>query len=267
MSSNGGTSIRHKRLFKERKAQEISYTSPICLFKPFLLAFKYSLDSVHISQRTCFFSFNLYRTFSLEHAMAQGILNGAFLALTLIPLASEFFPKKYEASTSVRVAAGMTQPGEGSKSTGGNVPNLALFDPNGDRLGFMSGETGGKIGDGKYQDIKIPHLDPHNNRPAEYMSVSASGTDALCIAYLGKHIANSLGRILLTPIRNHMGRRVKLQILRRHWPTMQQTMVCIQPPGIAASKSELQTCLLLGRPAGFRQLRPSCWRKFSCHGL
>ncbi|KAL9625291.1 MAG: hypothetical protein Q9160_000693 [Pyrenula sp. 1 TL-2023] len=117
--------------------------------------------------------------------MAQAALNGVFLALTLIPLASEFFPKKYEASTTVRVAAGMTKPGEGGQSTGGFVPNIALFDPNGGRLGFMSGFGAGKVGDGKYQDIKIPHIDPHNNRPAEYMSLSSSGTDAICIAYLG----------------------------------------------------------------------------------
>ncbi|MCJ1483170.1 hypothetical protein MMC06_003337 [Schaereria dolodes] len=111
-------------------------------------------------------------------------LNIGFMALTLIPLALDFFPKPYQASTVVRVGAGLTQAGDGKSSTGGNVPNIALFDPNGARLGFMSGTRKGKINEGNYNDMTVNHIDSSNNDAAEYISVSSGGTDALCIAYL-----------------------------------------------------------------------------------
>lgn len=116
-----------------------------------------------------------------------GLLNAvgaAFLFLSMPPIMSFYFPKAEQASTTVRVYAGASQPGAKDISPGGNVPSIAVFDGNGGRLGFMNGKRHGKIEDGSYKDVTVNHIDKHKNGPAEYVSISSSGTDALCIAAL-----------------------------------------------------------------------------------
>ncbi|KAL9616774.1 MAG: hypothetical protein Q9160_008399 [Pyrenula sp. 1 TL-2023] len=120
----------------------------------------------------------------------QGALNGLFLALSLLPLASDLIPAKSDAADTIRVGAGMSNTDDGKSSPGGPEPNIAMFNGNGDRLGFLSGVGSSTIGDGQYHDIKVSHIDSSNNQVAEYISVSASGTGALCIAYLGITLAN-----------------------------------------------------------------------------
>ena len=114
----------------------------------------------------------------------SGAVNALFVFLTLAPLAKDFFPPKDSAHTVVRVSAGLSQAGDGASSTGGHAPNIALFDPNGARLGFMSGERQGIIKEGNFKDISVAHIDDSNNEPAEYVSLTSGGTDAICIAYL-----------------------------------------------------------------------------------
>jgi len=116
--------------------------------------------------------------------MSAAGLNGLFAFLALVPFGVDFFPHHQGAHTIVRVAAGLAQAGDGSASTGGHAPNLALFDPNGARLGFLSGQRQGMIKEGNFKDISVEHLDTSNNEPAEYVSVTSGGTDAICIAYL-----------------------------------------------------------------------------------
>lgn len=102
----------------------------------------------------------------------------------MIPMAIEMFPKPQSASTSVRIAAGLSMPGESSASTGGNTPGIALFDEDGNRIGFKSGTRQGKINDGNYKDIIVDPIDRSNNRAPSYMSVSGGGEDSICIAYI-----------------------------------------------------------------------------------
>lgn len=63
-------------------------------------------------------------------------LNGAFLALSKIPLAMDFFPKPYKATTTVRIGVGLAQEVDlGDGNIKGNIPNIALFDGNGNQVG------------------------------------------------------------------------------------------------------------------------------------
>ncbi|EAS27679.1 uncharacterized protein CIMG_10284 [Coccidioides immitis RS] len=118
------------------------------------------------------------------HAVFTGIVLGV-TGLSLVPLGDYFFPAPYKANTIVRVASGLSQPHKHDEaSTGGDMPSIALFDGNGERIGFKSGSRHGKIPDGRYEDISITPIDRKNNRPAEYISLSASSPDALCVAYI-----------------------------------------------------------------------------------
>ncbi len=116
--------------------------------------------------------------------MAGNAIAFLLTGLTMIPMAIEMFPKPQSASTSVRIAAGLSMPGEGSASTGGNTPSIALFDEDGNRIGFKSGTRQGKINDGNYKDIIVDPIDSSNNRAPSYMSVSGGGEDSICIAYI-----------------------------------------------------------------------------------
>lgn len=122
--------------------------------------------------------------------MAFNAIGLGLTGLFLIPLAKQLFPPAYQAATSVRIAAGLTRSGEESQDTKGNCPSIALFDGDGHRIGFRRGEGHGIIGDGSFTDIKIDSIDRHDNRPAEYVSVSSGGTDALCVAYVYVTMAN-----------------------------------------------------------------------------
>ncbi|EFW19168.1 conserved hypothetical protein [Coccidioides posadasii str. Silveira] len=103
------------------------------------------------------------------HAVFTGIVLGV-TGLSLVPLGDYFFPAPYKANTIVRVASGLSQPHKHDKaSTGGDMPSIALFDGNGERIGFKSGSRHGKIPDGRYEDISITPIDRKNNRPAEYI--------------------------------------------------------------------------------------------------
>ncbi|KAL5000912.1 hypothetical protein BDV10DRAFT_192434 [Aspergillus recurvatus] len=126
--------------------------------------------------------------------MADTVFNAiglGLMGLSMIPLADSFFPKVEPKYSTLRVAAGLSQPGASSASTGGNVPGVALFDGNGNRIGFQSGKGHGKIDEGNYKDIKVTPIKSQNTITPEYMSVVAGGDNALCIAYLALTPPNS----------------------------------------------------------------------------
>lgn len=116
--------------------------------------------------------------------MSTAGINALFAFLALAPLGKEFFPSKQAAHTVVRVSAGLAQAGDGASNTGGHTPNIALFNPNGARLGFMSGEKHGVIKGGNFKDVSVEHIDGSNNQPAEYVALTSGGSNAICIAYL-----------------------------------------------------------------------------------
>ncbi|CAD6593604.1 MAG: hypothetical protein ASARMPRED_007733 [Alectoria sarmentosa] len=116
-------------------------------------------------------------------------LNGAFLALSMIPLAILFFPKQYKATTTVRIGVGLAQESDlRNGSLGGNIPNIALFNGNGIQLGTSHGKK--TIKSGEFKDIVVKDHEHSNNAPAEYISITSGGTDQICIAYLAISMAS-----------------------------------------------------------------------------
>jgi hypothetical protein len=117
-------------------------------------------------------------------AAALNAIGFGVLAISMIPLGESFFPPAYKATTVVRVASGMSMPGDSGASTEGNTCGIGLFDGDGQRIGFKSGTRAGKIGDGRYSDIRVDPIDNQNNRPPEYLSIVGGGSDSLCVAYI-----------------------------------------------------------------------------------
>ncbi|KAL4915008.1 hypothetical protein BDW62DRAFT_204097 [Aspergillus aurantiobrunneus] len=111
-------------------------------------------------------------------------LSLGLLGISMIPLTESFFPSPQPKISTLRVAAGLNQPGDDDASLGGSQPGVALFDGNGNRIGFQSGKGHGNIEDGNYKDIEITPIDDQNTIAPEYMSVVAGGDNAICIAYL-----------------------------------------------------------------------------------
>lgn len=70
-----------------------------------------------------------------------------------------------------------------SQSFGGKEPNLALFTNDGGRIGTHTAK--GNIKDGAVSALDVMHWDGKHGMPgASYLTVSAGGTDALCIAHV-----------------------------------------------------------------------------------
>ncbi|RDW83781.1 uncharacterized protein DSM5745_04107 [Aspergillus mulundensis] len=114
----------------------------------------------------------------------NSVFDAIGLDLLGIPLAESFFPDVEPQYSILRVGAGLSQPGDSTASTGGSVPGVALFSPNGERVGFKAGSADEIIEEGNFKDIKIAPIKSQNTINIEYMSVVAGGDNALCIAYL-----------------------------------------------------------------------------------
>lgn len=73
-------------------------------------------------------------------------------------------------------------------SYGGCAPDISLFNPNGDRVGFYrnancdSNHEGNHISQNNPKDLWADYMHRDNNEKAEYMTVSAAGIDAICIS-------------------------------------------------------------------------------------
>ncbi|KAL4760811.1 uncharacterized protein BDW70DRAFT_150500 [Aspergillus foveolatus] len=97
------------------------------------------------------------------------------MGISMIPPADSFFPKVEPKYSTLRVAAGLSQPLASSASTGGSVPGVALFDANGNRVGFQSGHSHGTIDEGNCKDIQIAPIESQYTINPEYMSVVTCG--------------------------------------------------------------------------------------------
>jgi hypothetical protein len=107
-----------------------------------------------------------------------GILGGS---LATIPLFGDLFAKPVEQTTTVRVHLGSSP--NLADSLGGNIPSIGLWDELGQSIG-TSIASGDKKPQGNFVDIKIVANATVGNVPPAYVSVSAGGTDGICISLL-----------------------------------------------------------------------------------
>ena len=121
-------------------------------------------------------------------------MNAIMLGVTglfMVPLVREFFPPDNAGQTTVRFGVGTAKPGEESKaSTGGSRPRIVLFGTNGNRIGIDDPKTESYIGESQHPDIPVFPLQRGNTETAEYISITASGKDAVCISYIAITVPN-----------------------------------------------------------------------------
>lgn len=102
-----------------------------------------------------------------------GLVSGAFQSINT---PESWMAPLHASSTQVRVYAGMS--GNKSESTSGNIPGVALWDAAGVFIGKAMGIYNYVIDDSKFHDLEVKG----KKASADYLSVSAFGTDGLCVA-------------------------------------------------------------------------------------
>ncbi|KAK5079553.1 hypothetical protein LTR70_008119 [Exophiala xenobiotica] len=102
-----------------------------------------------------------------------GLVSGVFQSINT---PESWMAPPHVSSTKVRVYSGMS--GSTSESTSGNIPGVALWDAAGGFIGKAMGVYNYVIDDGKFHDLEVKG----KKASAEYLSVSAFGTDGLCVA-------------------------------------------------------------------------------------
>jgi len=173
------TSITHSILRSQFNSLQLHNGNSLATFNPF-----FEIEHHHRVSHSTALANQIY-------AITMNAIGLGLTGLFSIPFLKDLFPVADPSATTIKVAAGMTRSGEASYNTAGNYPSFALFDGNGNRIGFKRGQANDILGDGHVSDpIKINSIDSTNNRPAEYISISSGGSDALCIAYVYVTMAN-----------------------------------------------------------------------------
>jgi hypothetical protein len=119
---------------------------------------------------------------SCSNTMAGDALMLGITGLMMLPMLGELFPQGQDDAT-VRITVGTYNPYQfdGSNLVGGPVPNVALFDVNGERIGFRRGAGHGEMKSGEGTDVTIAPYADNDKADPEYVSISASSSDAVCI--------------------------------------------------------------------------------------
>lgn len=105
--------------------------------------------------------------------------------LSFAPFLGDLFAASRKDVAVVRVTLGefdLFKEGVKTDTIGGDMPNVALFDSNGQRIGFKNGEKHGKVKSGQGYDITVEPFESDNRKDPEYVTISASSSDAICIA-------------------------------------------------------------------------------------
>ncbi|KAF2437197.1 hypothetical protein P171DRAFT_478182 [Karstenula rhodostoma CBS 690.94] len=113
--------------------------------------------------------------------MAELGLGAAFTMIALAPMVPEWVKKPEGPKMNVKILAG--SPDDNSDNTfGGAVPQIALFDVNGERLGYWRNEGGKELlGKGNTADKQVGYIKEKDNRKPEYITLTASGFEGICI--------------------------------------------------------------------------------------
>ena len=114
-----------------------------------------------------------------------------FLAIGLggvmmVPAIQSMMPKGDKIETVVRIGVGESWDRFGKRlNLGGNTPDVRIFDSAGRSIGKKANDKWLAV-EGNFHDLSIKPEDERSsgNRHGEYLSVSANGNNAICIAYV-----------------------------------------------------------------------------------
>ncbi|RMD41789.1 hypothetical protein DV735_g3303, partial [Chaetothyriales sp. CBS 134920] len=104
--------------------------------------------------------------------------------LSLVPFIEDFLapPSPSKDATIVRIALGSSD--NEAASFGGNTPGVSLWDFIGNAIGSVDG-TSKILPQGTFVEVAVEPNEAVGNIPADYMSISNGGNDAICIAGIG----------------------------------------------------------------------------------
>lgn len=106
------------------------------------------------------------------------------LAPVLVP--TNLFSKPSAGHNRVRIFAGLSRSNDTQRSTGGDAPDIVLWDSNGTYISYDLARTWSgyraQIGDGSFKDYNVPNENGRAAGPAEYISVIGGGDKGLCIS-------------------------------------------------------------------------------------
>jgi hypothetical protein len=120
-------------------------------------------------------------------------LSVAFTMISLAPMVPEWLHGNPKPQTKVNMLVGLPPLNSNEQkdkdeiyeklSYGGCAPEVSLFNANGDRVGYSRNwKCKHVIDQNSPTDIWADYIKPGNTEKAEYITVSASGTDAICIS-------------------------------------------------------------------------------------
>ncbi|KAG5923434.1 hypothetical protein E4U42_004965 [Claviceps africana] len=111
-------------------------------------------------------------------ASALGFIINAAGLIVPLGLQAHYATQPTMEATSVQIIVG-----SGTKTAGGNVPHVALWDDDGQRIGQYHPSKKDKIGEGHVKTIVVPHRQNHNQQADPYyVMLSNLENDAICIA-------------------------------------------------------------------------------------
>jgi hypothetical protein len=115
----------------------------------------------------------------------------AFTIISLAPSIPEWIKKNEGPKLRVQIRTGLPQtPGMDEKerekeydrvSMAGHVPNVVLFNAAGDRIAHYRNRKSENMGHNAPHDIFADYFDDKNTQTPEYITITASGPDAICI--------------------------------------------------------------------------------------
>lgn len=125
-------------------------------------------------------------------------LSAAFTLISLAPVVPDWLEGDPGPQITVNVMAGTPVIPEDQfrnrdkyteeQSFGGCAPDISFFGPNGDRVAYKRNQgcdrsgNGNRIEKGSPKDIMADFIGENNLEKPEYITVSAQGTDAICIS-------------------------------------------------------------------------------------
>ncbi|KAH7079653.1 hypothetical protein FB567DRAFT_533065 [Paraphoma chrysanthemicola] len=124
-------------------------------------------------------------------------LSAAFTLISLAPMVPEWMKENKGPQIRINVMAGLPAlNAEQQKNReqayeelgfGGCAPDISLFNPNGDRIGFYrnvgcNNDKGNHIKQNSPEDLFTDYIQKDNVEKPEYITVSAAGEDAICIS-------------------------------------------------------------------------------------
>ncbi|KAI6381308.1 hypothetical protein MCOR25_001242 [Pyricularia grisea] len=96
--------------------------------------------------------------------------------LGIIQFTQEAFPETKKPGSSVRIAVGLDENG-GLRNAGGSVPNVILFNEDGEYLG--QSKKNGDVKDGSFSDVTVTQ----SSRQQATYGLFQAGHEAICVAY------------------------------------------------------------------------------------